>query len=236
MRRTPSRDGCPDEVRSRPRPSGPEGPPPGRPVRPRQRPLGGSTEIPADRGRYGTFDILREPAEEHVRTIIEQVAAGDAAPGSVARKVGDLYASFMAEEDGRAPRRGPAGRLARSPRWTRRRAPCCACWGRSAARASTGWSPHRQHRRPRPRRYIVYLEQAGLGLPDESYYREDTHARPARPTSARRPHARPRRASGRRRPPPSASWRSRPGSPPATGTRWPTGTPCAPTPWSTGPP
>ena len=27
-----------------------------------------------------------------------------------------------------------------------------------------------------PGRYVVYLEQAGLGLPDESYYREDTYA------------------------------------------------------------
>ena len=27
-----------------------------------------------------------------------------------------------------------------------------------------------------PGRYVVYLEQAGLGLPDESYYREDAHA------------------------------------------------------------
>ena len=27
-----------------------------------------------------------------------------------------------------------------------------------------------------PNRYVVYLEQAGLGLPDESYYREEQHA------------------------------------------------------------
>ena len=56
-----------------------------------------TTRIPEDRGRYGTFDVLRENAEEHVRAIIEEVAAGAPQPGTVAAKVGDLYASFMDE-------------------------------------------------------------------------------------------------------------------------------------------
>ena len=29
-----------------------------------------TTKIPEDRGRYGTFDVLRETAEQHVREII----------------------------------------------------------------------------------------------------------------------------------------------------------------------
>ena len=56
-----------------------------------------TTQIPEDRGRYGTFDVLRETAEEHVRAIIEEVAAGAPEAGTVAAKVGDLYASFMDE-------------------------------------------------------------------------------------------------------------------------------------------
>jgi len=55
------------------------------------------TEIPADRGRYGSFDMLRENAEAQVRDIITAVAEGDPADGTVARKVGDLYSSFMDE-------------------------------------------------------------------------------------------------------------------------------------------
>ena len=57
-----------------------------------------TTQIPEDRGRYGTFDVLRESAEEHVRAIIEEVAAGAPEAGTVAAKVGDLYASFMDED------------------------------------------------------------------------------------------------------------------------------------------
>ena len=57
-----------------------------------------TTRIPADRGRYGTFDVLRETAEEHVRDIIEEVGRrARPRPGTVAAKVGDLYASFMDE-------------------------------------------------------------------------------------------------------------------------------------------
>src|SRR5215203_1954675 len=54
------------------------------------------TEIPADKARYGSFIVLHEEAEKAVREIIEE--AQGAEPGTEARKVGDLYASFMAEE------------------------------------------------------------------------------------------------------------------------------------------
>ena len=75
-----------------------------------------TTQIPEDRGRYGTFDVLRETAEEHVRAIIEEVAAGAPEPGTVAAKVGDLYASFMDEDGGRGARRRPARRRPRAGR------------------------------------------------------------------------------------------------------------------------
>src|SRR5690554_958585 len=55
-----------------------------------------STEIPADRSRYGSFHKLADAAEMAVKKIIEQ--AQDAEPGSIERQFGDLYASFMNEE------------------------------------------------------------------------------------------------------------------------------------------
>src|SRR5262245_50010657 len=67
-----------------------------------------TTEIPADRARFGTFDMLREQSTARVRDLIEEAAADrDAPPGSPTRQVGDLYASFMdterIEELGLAP-------------------------------------------------------------------------------------------------------------------------------------
>src|SRR4029078_9896487 len=54
------------------------------------------TEIPADKARYGSLLVLHEEAEAAVREIIEE--AQQAEPGTEARKVGDLYASFMNEQ------------------------------------------------------------------------------------------------------------------------------------------
>jgi hypothetical protein len=81
-------------------------------------------------------------------------------------------------------------------------------------------------------RYVVYLNQGGLGLPDESYYREERHAETRAAylahvaqmlTLAGRPTRRPRRGG---------SWPWRPGSPAGTWTTSPTATPSRPTPCS----
>lgn len=133
------------------------------------------TEIPSDRARYGSFYLLAEKAEEAVRDII--VAAQDADPSSQERKIGDLFASFMNEarvdEVGRAPIQAdldeakavdsiPAllrtlGRLERSG-------------SSGAVRLFVDNDPGQ------PDRYLVFLEQGGIGLPDESYYREEKFA------------------------------------------------------------
>ncbi len=55
-----------------------------------------SSTIPADKARYGAFTLLAEEAEQAVLAIIKESAS--AAEGSPARKVGDLYASFMDEQ------------------------------------------------------------------------------------------------------------------------------------------
>ncbi|QIM20428.1 peptidase M13 [Phycicoccus sp. HDW14] len=134
------------------------------------------TEIPDDRGRYGTFDTLRESAEEHVRTIIEETAAGSPAAGTVAAKVGDLYSSFMDEAAVDALGAGPlaadlerVAAVADAPGLLR-------LLGELARDGVMGpVIPYVNTDDRDPDRYVVYLEQAGLGLPDESYYREPQH-------------------------------------------------------------
>jgi predicted metalloendopeptidase len=41
-----------------------------------------AAEIPADKARYGTFDILRDESQENVKAIIEESATGDFAKGT----------------------------------------------------------------------------------------------------------------------------------------------------------
>eukprot|EP01032_Pedospumella_encystans_P035107 gene35107-39707_t len=54
-------------------------------------------EIPSDRSSWGPFVQLADVAEQQVRTIIEELAAGEPRDED-ARKIGDLYASFMDTE------------------------------------------------------------------------------------------------------------------------------------------
>jgi putative endopeptidase len=135
-----------------------------------------STEIPADRGRYGTFDVLREQAESDVRAIVEEVAAGSPEAGTVAAKVGDLYASFMDESRvdalGVEPLRADLERIG----GVRETADVVPLLGVLARQGVSGLViPFVNTDSGDPDRYVVYLEQSGLGLPDESYYRDERH-------------------------------------------------------------
>lgn len=58
-----------------------------------------ATEIPADKGSYGSFTFLRDESEEHVKSIIEDSASNKHPSGTDARKVGDLYQSYMNLEE-----------------------------------------------------------------------------------------------------------------------------------------
>jgi putative endopeptidase len=135
------------------------------------------TEIPADRGRYGTFDTLREQAEEQVREIITEVAEGDPEPGTVAAKVGDLYASFMDTDTVEGLGLAPIAEDLDAAASVTTPAEVMAALGRFARSGVGGLvHPFVNTDDRDSSRYVVYLEQGGLGLPDESYYREDQHA------------------------------------------------------------
>ena len=55
------------------------------------------TEIPADRARWGSFDVLIEQAGNEVRSILEDPATGAPGADGDARKVKLYYDTFMDE-------------------------------------------------------------------------------------------------------------------------------------------
>ena len=133
--------------------------------------------IPDDRSVDGAFHVLRDLAEENVRDIITESAATDAESGSDAQKIGDLYASFMDTDHIDALGIGPiSGELERI--------------GAIASVSDLSGQIGRLQRRgvgglfgfyvdtdaKQSDRYLIHIVQSGLGLPDESYYREDKHA------------------------------------------------------------
>ncbi len=141
-----------------------------------------TAEIPGDRSSWGPFVMLADAAEQHVREIIEACAdgalTGDTAESAEeAGKIGDLFASFMDEEriealghtpvlpvleriDALADTAGLASFLG----WFERR-------GGSGLFGSFIDSDDRNSDR-----YVVNVLQGGIGLPDESYYREEKFA------------------------------------------------------------
>lgn len=54
-----------------------------------------ANDIPADRQRYGAFDMLREGATNDVKKLVEELVDSDPAPGTQARRIVDAYNSYM---------------------------------------------------------------------------------------------------------------------------------------------
>ncbi len=136
-----------------------------------------TVEIPADRSSWGGFVILADTAEQQVRAIIAELAASSPEPGSNAQKIGDLYASFMDEqrvEDlGFEPVRPDMDRLGSLSTFEE-----LAGYVGSLERQGGGgfFGAYVDTDDRDSGRYLVKVMQGGLGLPDESYYREEKFA------------------------------------------------------------
>lgn len=137
------------------------------------------TEIPADKARWGSFHMLAEEAEKAVQAIIleAQDAPDDENTDPEQRKVGDLYASFMDEGLIDALGATPiAGQLAviESISSIDQLVRTTARFDRAGV---SGFVQLYVDNDPgNPERYLVLVEQGGISLPDESYYREEKFA------------------------------------------------------------
>jgi len=133
-------------------------------------------EIPADRAVDGAFRALHDNAEVQVRDIITDAAASAGTSG-VEAQIGALYASFMDTDAVEAAGVEPlAADLALIDAATTRDelTAVLGALQRTGAAGATGFWVDNDAKDPE--RYVVYLMQAGLGLPDESYYRDPQYA------------------------------------------------------------
>jgi putative endopeptidase len=129
------------------------------------------TEIPSDKARYGSFHALAEDAEKAVREII--VEAQGSAVGTEERKFGDLYASYMDEARINELGAGPLTDDLASVDAISDIPSFLETLGRLERQGVSGFFQLYVDNDPgNPERYIALFEQGGLGLPDESYYRE----------------------------------------------------------------
>ncbi len=133
------------------------------------------TEIPNDKARWGSFMVLAEEAEQAVRAIIEESQSAE--PGTEARKVGDLYASFMDEERIEKLGAEPLKELFAELDGIDSIPAFLETLGRLERGGTSGFFQLFVDNDPgNPERYLVFVEQGGIGLPDESYFREERFA------------------------------------------------------------
>lgn len=129
-------------------------------------------EIPADKSNYGSFSKLADDAELQLRGIIEETAAqSDNAPGTDARKVGDLYNSFMDEKTADIKGAGPLKpELARVAAIQNKKdiAALMAHHVRLDIKSPINAGIHQDAKDPS--QYVIDFMQGGLGLPDRDYY------------------------------------------------------------------
>jgi putative endopeptidase len=140
-----------------------------------------ATEIPADRSNYGNGAILSELTTQRVNELLKEAAAQHARPGSEAQKIGEFYDSFMDEAaieskglktlepdlkriDGIFSRSGLAAALGETLRADV-----------DVLNSTNLHTPHLlglwvAQDLNDPKRYLPFLLQGGLGMPDRQYY------------------------------------------------------------------
>lgn len=145
-----------------------------------------TVEIPADKPEYGTFIQLRDKSDREVRAIVERLAAGQHAAGSVEQKVGDYYRAYTdlaaLERLGLAPLQPllaevdalrSVGDLARHV-------------GRMQGLVNMPINLGVEPDFKKPTHYQVLTWQGGIGLPDRDYYLKTDDERFAKAVAAYR--------------------------------------------------
>jgi predicted metalloendopeptidase len=147
-----------------------------------------TTEIPADKTRYGTGAIVYDRILEQLHGLVDDAAAGKIAGSNAdTRKIGDLYGSFMdegalealdikplaalfAQIDAIIDAKGISAQIATLNRSTATITP----YG-LASNCAIGIFVHQDNRDAT--KYVADLQQGGLGLPDRDYYLKDDDAK-----------------------------------------------------------
>lgn len=131
-------------------------------------------EIPADRSRYGAFDILRDKSDEDVKAIIEEASATENEEGSDQQRVGDLYLSFQDFVARDARGIGPLEPYLAQIDAIDSKDDVFAFFGMAARlgfNAPIGMFAYADAKNPGIN--TMYLSQGGIGLPEREYYFKD---------------------------------------------------------------
>jgi putative endopeptidase len=127
------------------------------------------TEIPADKAGYGVDFVMSDAAEQQVRGILEADPSGatDAEP----QKIHAAYLAFMDEAKAQALGAAPIAPDLAAIRAANDRTGVSVLMGQSnVGFQSSLFNADLDPDEKNPGRYVAYVSQRGLGLPDRDYY------------------------------------------------------------------
>jgi predicted metalloendopeptidase len=131
-------------------------------------------EMPSDKTRYGAFDKLAERSEEQVKAIIEEISVGNQLNADQ-QLIKDFYTAYMDVDTADAKGLSPIKPILDEISQIADVKELTEAFGRSWLDGSTSpiaggmW-----FNRLNPDQYQMSMSVGGLGLPDRSYYLEDS--------------------------------------------------------------
>ncbi|MFM9865541.1 MAG: M13 family metallopeptidase [Micropepsaceae bacterium] len=132
-----------------------------------------NTQIPADRSRWGSFNILAAKSEDDVKAALDDARAKSPRAGSVERMALDYYEGFndiaAIDAKGLAPAKADLDRIAAVQ--THEELVALLSGPQFRANAPVGMGVNLDAKRPDT--YVIGVGQSGLGMPDRDYYLKD---------------------------------------------------------------
>jgi putative endopeptidase len=130
-----------------------------------------ATEIPADKGSYGSFDQLFDNSQTQLRGIVEGLQKSADAADPDQQKIADLYSSFMDEQGLESRGLHPLdAEFARIDALKDKKEIPALIAHLTIIGADQPYAPVVHSDAKDPTRYVFDLQQSGLGMPDRDYY------------------------------------------------------------------
>ena len=131
-------------------------------------------DIPSDKTRYGAFDKLAERSETQIKELVEEISQAKEL-NQEQQMVADFYAAYMDTDAANAKGLGPISDILEKINNIDNKQALTAAFGSAWLDGSTSpISGGMWFNRLNPDQYEMSVGVAGLGLPDRSYYLEDS--------------------------------------------------------------